>query len=437
MRTGDERYLPARDKGPVRRFIRDYVDSRFSFIELMIPLLMVVDGPRLHRQQPMVHLRQRGAVRRSLLVIVVDMRAAAVPAAPRARRAVPRRADQGHDLLRRRCARCRCGSCGCPRPRSRSARSCPSATDEHALMSHSHSPAGGGPSADVSVRVAWADDAAAIAAVQVAGMAGALRRPAAGRGDCRPTWTPSPSSGARSLARRLTRATGCWSPSSATASSGFAMTSPAADPDCDPVADGELAELTVDPAERAKGHGSRLLQAAVDTLVADRFTRAVTWVDAGDDALRTFLTDAGWAPDSGPPRARPRRHRRDHRQAGAPPHGDRLSPSRSMPVGVIHPCEPCFSRDARHHGMTGHLAGPTTGAQMFGPLPLLHRSSARRRRARVVRRLGAWSAHVTRAPARPVGGAARRRRCRGRSGVRARPRLPPAADRAARARRRH
>ena len=42
MRTGDERYLPARDKGPVRRFIRDYVDSRFSFIELLIPLMLVV-----------------------------------------------------------------------------------------------------------------------------------------------------------------------------------------------------------------------------------------------------------------------------------------------------------------------------------------------------------------------------------------------------------
>jgi hypothetical protein len=42
MRTGDERFLPARDKGPVRRFIRDYVDSRFSFIELLIPLMLVV-----------------------------------------------------------------------------------------------------------------------------------------------------------------------------------------------------------------------------------------------------------------------------------------------------------------------------------------------------------------------------------------------------------
>ena len=32
LKSGDERYLPARDKGPVRRFIRDFVDSRFSFI---------------------------------------------------------------------------------------------------------------------------------------------------------------------------------------------------------------------------------------------------------------------------------------------------------------------------------------------------------------------------------------------------------------------
>jgi hypothetical protein len=41
MKTGDERYLPARDRGPVKRFIRDYVDSRFSFVELMIPVLLV------------------------------------------------------------------------------------------------------------------------------------------------------------------------------------------------------------------------------------------------------------------------------------------------------------------------------------------------------------------------------------------------------------
>ena len=41
MRAGEEKYLLARDKGPVRRFIRDFVDARFSFIELIIPLLVV------------------------------------------------------------------------------------------------------------------------------------------------------------------------------------------------------------------------------------------------------------------------------------------------------------------------------------------------------------------------------------------------------------
>jgi hypothetical protein len=41
MRNGEEKYLLARDKGPVRRFIRDFVDSRFSFVEMIIPLLVV------------------------------------------------------------------------------------------------------------------------------------------------------------------------------------------------------------------------------------------------------------------------------------------------------------------------------------------------------------------------------------------------------------
>ena len=41
MKSGDERYYPARDRGPERRFLRDFVDSRFSLIELVIPLLLV------------------------------------------------------------------------------------------------------------------------------------------------------------------------------------------------------------------------------------------------------------------------------------------------------------------------------------------------------------------------------------------------------------
>jgi hypothetical protein len=42
MRTGDERYLPSRDRGKVRRFIRDYIDSRLSMAEFLLPLLVVI-----------------------------------------------------------------------------------------------------------------------------------------------------------------------------------------------------------------------------------------------------------------------------------------------------------------------------------------------------------------------------------------------------------
>jgi hypothetical protein len=39
IKAGDERYLPARDQGPVKRFVRDYVDHRLSMAEFAIPLL--------------------------------------------------------------------------------------------------------------------------------------------------------------------------------------------------------------------------------------------------------------------------------------------------------------------------------------------------------------------------------------------------------------
>ena len=42
MKTGDERFLPARDQGPVRRFVRDFVDARLSVAEFLLPLLIVV-----------------------------------------------------------------------------------------------------------------------------------------------------------------------------------------------------------------------------------------------------------------------------------------------------------------------------------------------------------------------------------------------------------
>jgi Protein of unknown function (DUF3043) len=42
MTTGDDRYLPPRDKGPVRRAVRDFVDSRLMFAELVMPIMLVM-----------------------------------------------------------------------------------------------------------------------------------------------------------------------------------------------------------------------------------------------------------------------------------------------------------------------------------------------------------------------------------------------------------
>lgn len=42
MLTGDERYLPVRDKGPRRRFIRDSVDARWNLGEFMLPVMLLV-----------------------------------------------------------------------------------------------------------------------------------------------------------------------------------------------------------------------------------------------------------------------------------------------------------------------------------------------------------------------------------------------------------
>ena len=155
------------------------------------------------------------------------------------------------------------------------------------------------PTADVSVRVAWADDAEAVARVQVAtlpeqyaGLVPAAELPSGAEAVARAgeVWRDSltrPGDARNRVLVALER----------NRVVGFAVTAPAGDPDCDPVADGELLELCVDPGERRLGHGSRLLQAVADTLAADRFTRAVTWLRSEDDQRRGFLTEAGWAPD--------------------------------------------------------------------------------------------------------------------------------------------
>jgi hypothetical protein len=42
MAMGDDKYLPARDRGPQKKFVRDYVDARFSIGEILIPVMFLV-----------------------------------------------------------------------------------------------------------------------------------------------------------------------------------------------------------------------------------------------------------------------------------------------------------------------------------------------------------------------------------------------------------
>jgi len=152
--------------------------------------------------------------------------------------------------------------------------------------------------ADVSVRVAWTQDAAGIAAVQLRAwqqrydelLPVLLEERGLDPQTHATAWQESlarpPEARRRALvALERVRVVG------------FTLTGPATDPDADPAVDGEIGELTVDPDHLRQGHGSRLLQAAVDTLLADRFTRVTTWVDSTDDDARAFLTGAGWAAD--------------------------------------------------------------------------------------------------------------------------------------------
>jgi len=76
---------------------------------------------------------------------------------------------------------------------------------------------------------------------------------------------------------------------------GFAASGPSSDDDVDGAA--ELMTLLVEPRWGRRGHGSRLLAAAVEHWRGDGFTTATAWVWERDPATRGFLTGAGWAPD--------------------------------------------------------------------------------------------------------------------------------------------
>ncbi|MQA77501.1 MAG: GNAT family N-acetyltransferase [Streptosporangiales bacterium] len=155
--------------------------------------------------------------------------------------------------------------------------------------------------ADASVRPAVPADTSSIAAVQVRSWRAAFDTvlPATAlevlTGDAALTryaehWT-------RSIERPPSRHHRVLTALAADTVTGFGAYGPSPDEDRWPRTDAELLTLAVDPDHRRAGHGSRLLNAAVDLLREDGFETISTWSFADDQALRSLLTSAGWAAD--------------------------------------------------------------------------------------------------------------------------------------------
>jgi GNAT superfamily N-acetyltransferase len=81
---------------------------------------------------------------------------------------------------------------------------------------------------------------------------------------------------------------------------GFAAVLPADDVepgDPEPQTTMSISALVVQPRWGRRGHGSRLLAAAVEHGRGDGMTRATVWIPEQDNASREFYVSAGWAPD--------------------------------------------------------------------------------------------------------------------------------------------
>jgi GNAT superfamily N-acetyltransferase len=158
---------------------------------------------------------------------------------------------------------------------------------------HQHAP---GPLADASVRLARESDAPAVGLVQAAvwrdAYAGVL--PAQVLDTFEPTafanaWRRSLAAPPEGVYRLLVACAGDQVV-------GFASIGPSQDPDASPET-GELSAVGVHPRARRAGHGSRLLNATVDTLRGAGAETVHTWVLADDEATRAFLVQAGLVPD--------------------------------------------------------------------------------------------------------------------------------------------
>jgi hypothetical protein len=71
LKTGDERFLPARDQGKVRRFVRDRIDSRLCMAEFLLPLLLIIMVLQ-YSGNPTLQNVSNGLWTTTILLVLVD-----------------------------------------------------------------------------------------------------------------------------------------------------------------------------------------------------------------------------------------------------------------------------------------------------------------------------------------------------------------------------
>jgi len=153
-----------------------------------------------------------------------------------------------------------------------------------------------GPVADASVRLAKVSDAPAVGFVQAAlwteAYAGLL--PADVAAEFQPqsfakAWRDSLEAPPSPAHRLLVACAG-------EQVVGFSAVGPSGDPDAQPGV-GEILVLGIHPEARRVGHGSRLLNASVDTARGSAFSVLGAWLPTHAEETRAFLVAAGFAPD--------------------------------------------------------------------------------------------------------------------------------------------
>jgi hypothetical protein len=74
LANGDQRYLPARDRGPQKKWVRDFVDARWSVGELVVPVVVIYLVASFIPNQPTVMpIAELSALWALLVIVAIDV----------------------------------------------------------------------------------------------------------------------------------------------------------------------------------------------------------------------------------------------------------------------------------------------------------------------------------------------------------------------------